>query len=91
MKKENFPQKPGKALDRFLRGEITKGHDLNGDCAKQDRLFPRSIGKTNWHMVETISEDGTISIDYAGDPIFSAHQVAEYVRKFCELNYLKVA
>ena len=61
------------------------------NAAGKLRKFPQCMGQANWPMVETVYEDGTISIDYAGDPVFSAYQVAEYVRKYCELNHLKAA
>lgn len=53
------------------------------------RKFPQGYGTAPWPMVETVDEDGTVRIDYQGDPVYSAHQIAEYVRKFCELNHLK--
>ena len=62
-------------------------------CARygvdRSRKFPEDYGIASWPMIETVEDDGTIRIDYQGDPVYSAHQIAEYVRKFCELNYLK--
>ena len=53
------------------------------------RKFPQGYGTAPWPMIETMEEDGTARINYQGDPVYSAYQVAEYVRKFCELNHLK--
>ena len=53
------------------------------------REFPQGYELRDWSMVETIEPDGTVRVDYQGDPVYSAHQIAEYVRKFCELNHLK--
>ena len=55
----------------------------------RSREFPQGYGTAPWPMVETVDEDGTVRIDYQGDPVYSAHQIAEYVRKFCELNHLR--
>jgi hypothetical protein len=86
VKKENFPQKSGKTLDRFLRGTIVRAHRYAKDAG---RRFPRGIGQSDWPMVETVSDDGEVRIDYAGEPVYSAYQVSEYAREFCRLNRLK--
>lgn len=53
------------------------------------REFPQGYGTANWLMVETVESDGTVRVDYQGDPVYSKLQIDEYVRKFCELNHLK--
>ena len=55
----------------------------------RSRKFPQGYGTAPWPMVETVDDDGTVRIDYQGDPVYSQYQIAEYVRKFCELNNLK--
>ena len=53
------------------------------------RTFPQGCGTANWLMVETVESDGTVRVDYQGDPDYSKFQIDEYVRKFCELNHLR--
>ena len=80
------------ALNRALRKDIFASFKRMGNCTKQDRLFPTHYGVADWPMVTTTFTDtGEIRIDYVGDPVYPAHQVAEYVREFCRLNHLKGA
>ena len=53
------------------------------------RDFPQGYGLRDWPMVETVESDGTVRVDYQGDPVYSKSQIDEYVRKFCKLNHLK--
>ena len=53
------------------------------------RKFPPGYGLRDWPMVETVESDGTVRVDYQGDPVYSKFQIDEYVRKFCELNHLR--
>lgn len=53
------------------------------------RKFPQGYGLRDWPMVETIELDGTVRVDYQGNPVYSKFQIDEYVRKFCELNHLR--
>jgi hypothetical protein len=86
-KRQGFPTGK-KALDSALRKDIHNAHKRLGNCAKVDRIFPLGFGDANWPMVETVSDDGTVSIDYQGDPHYSAYQIAEYVRQYCKANHL---
>jgi hypothetical protein len=91
-KPATVPQKPGKALDTWLRKTIDAAHsreDKANNCAGHGRLFPKQFGTRDWPMLETVADDGTVTIDYQGDPHFSAQQIADYVAQFCRLNHLK--
>jgi len=86
------PQKPGKALDTWLRKTIDRSHareDKANNCAGHGRLFPIGSGCKDWPMLEITGADGTVTIDYQGDPHFSKLQIDAYVAQFCKLNHLK--
>lgn len=77
-------------MKTFLQALARKGiADPKIHSVDKTRKFPQGYGTTPWPMVETIEPDGTVRIDYQGDPVYSKFQIDEYVRKFCELNYLK--
>jgi len=84
---KDCPQKPGKSLDAWLRRTIAKGHLYPKDAGRQ---FPVGYGCKDWPMLETVSDDGEIRIDHAGDPHFSRQQIADYVASFCKLNHLAI-
>jgi hypothetical protein len=75
------------ALNTFLRRDIFAAHKRNGVCSKVDRKFPALPG--NATLVETVADDGTINVDYAGDPHATREQIDAYVAEFCRLNHLK--
>ena len=52
------------------------------------RVFPTNYGSKNWPMIETVDEDGVISINYQGDPVYSKLQIDTYVKEYCKLNRL---
>ena len=76
-----------KALDSALRKDIFAAFKRSGYCTKSDRVFPDGYGY-GIKLVETEQSDGSISVWYQGDPHYSAHQIAEYVRKYCKANHL---
>ena len=81
-----YPQKAGRVLDTFLRKDILKGHKRNGGY-KVDRFFPE--GYRAHELIEIPLPDGAVDIQYAGDPVYSRHQVDTYVAEYCRLNNLK--
>lgn len=85
--KPAYPQKPGKALNTFLRKDIFKGMKRAGYVAKTDRAFPAQIYGTPCELIDTLTPDGFDS-SYATVPDSSPARTADYVRKYCELNHL---
>ena len=91
IKSEDIPQKPGRALNTWLRKTIDAAHareDNANNCHGQPRQFPKGFGYINWSMLETTADDGTVTVDYQGDPVFSKLQIDTYVAQFCKLNHL---
>jgi len=80
-----YPQKCGTALNSFLRRDISMQAKVNGNMAKSDRKFPDGYISPTFRESEV---DGTISIEYDGNAVYSGYQIQEYARKFCELNHL---
>jgi DNA-directed RNA polymerase subunit RPC12/RpoP len=90
--KKAKPRKPAELRTKAqVQKAIHAGHKRERFHSKTDRVFPIGYGVANWPMRETTADDGTVSIDYTGDPVYSAHQISEYVRKYCELNHLTQA
>lgn len=94
IKSEDIPQKPGKALNTWLRKTIDAAHareDKANNCHGKPRQFPNGFCDANWPMLETTGKDGTVHVDYAGDPVFSKLQINNYIAEFCRLNHLRGA
>ena len=94
----DVPQKPGKALNTWLRKTIDRAHRIEDRKFKvcgDTRQFPKGFGTAPWPMLERLTVDaednGTVHVDYAGDPHFTPAQTAAYVAEFCRLNHLRGA
>ena len=78
------------ALNKALRSTIVKAYRYPKDAG---RKFPQGYGTAPWPMLERLTVDaednGTVHIDYAGDPHFTPAQTAAYVAEFCKLNHLR--
>lgn len=83
-----LPSKKG-PLNTALRKDIFTNFKRLGYYTKTDKLFPDGYGH-GVELVETIQPDGDVNVWWKGDPHYSAHQINEYVRKFCELNHLAI-
>ena len=92
----DVPQKPGKGLNTWLRKAINAAHakeDRLYKCKGDMRQFPKGFGTAPWPMQERLTVDaednGTVHVDYAGDPHFTPEQTAAYIAEFCRLNHLR--